>query len=234
MTGAHPVKAVTFDLFGTLLATRPWEEEVRLVQRIARARGLAVDPEAFLAATIQHVSARTATMRISRHLLAAGTRHALEAQGHPTEHGDAFAEALHALHAALPLFPDALPALDRVAPLPVAIISNATEEELQQILAATGLKARVQVAVSAERAGAWKPARAPFQLALRELGVRPEEALHVGDSLSDDVGGAKAAGMRAAWVNRNEKKREPGAPAPDGEGATLLEALAGLLPEPQA
>ncbi|MBI4201802.1 MAG: HAD family hydrolase, partial [Chloroflexi bacterium] len=56
--------------------------------------------------------------------------------------------------------------------------------------------------------------------------VKPEESLYVGDSQHDDVQGAKAVGMRAAWVNRNGVKLDPKYPAPDYEIKDLRELLA--------
>jgi putative hydrolase of the HAD superfamily len=50
------------------------------------------------------------------------------------------------------------------------------------------------IATSAE-AGEPKPSPAVFRLALERLGVRPERALHVGDSPADEAG-ARAAGLR--------------------------------------
>jgi FMN phosphatase YigB (HAD superfamily) len=44
-----------------------------------------------------------------------------------------------------------------------------------------------------------KPAPQLFQKVLDELGVQPEEAVMVGDSLRDDVAGSKALGMVAVW-----------------------------------
>ena len=44
-----------------------------------------------------------------------------------------------------------------------------------------------------------KPNRDPFDRALGALGVRPEEALYVGNSLEYDVAGAQNAGLSVAW-----------------------------------
>lgn len=41
-----------------------------------------------------------------------------------------------------------------------------------------------------------------FTRALEALGLAAHEVLHVGDSLTAHVAGAHAAGMRAAWINR--------------------------------
>jgi HAD superfamily hydrolase (TIGR01662 family) len=60
-----------------------------------------------------------------------------------------------------------------------------------------------------------KPAPQLFQKALDELGVRPHEAVMVGDSLRADVMGAKALGMTAIW-KRPPRPVEEDARLPDG------------------
>ena len=59
-------------------------------------------------------------------------------------------------------------------------------------------------------AGASKPDPAIFEYALELAGCSAARALHVGDSLEEDVNGARAAGIEAVWLNR------AGAPATDG------------------
>lgn len=49
-----------------------------------------------------------------------------------------------------------------------------------------------------------KPDPAPFETALDSLGVSADRALYVGNSLGDDVTGAHAAGLDAAWVRDGE------------------------------
>ncbi len=44
-----------------------------------------------------------------------------------------------------------------------------------------------------------KPQRQIFELALRHLEVEPDQAVFVGDSFHDDVGGARRAGMYSVW-----------------------------------
>jgi len=51
-----------------------------------------------------------------------------------------------------------------------------------------------------EDVGWRKPNRKIFQEAFRRLGVKTEEAVYVGDSPLEDVGGAAAAGMRTVFV----------------------------------
>jgi len=94
------------------------------------------------------------------------------------------------------LLPDAGSALQalRRRGLAVAVVSN-WDFGLPQQLSGLGL-AGVPVVTSAE-AGAPKPDPAVFRRALELLSVRPERALHIGDSDSDEQG-ARAAGMRFA------------------------------------
>jgi len=55
--------------------------------------------------------------------------------------------------------------------------------------------------VFSDEVGYCKPDPRVFEKALNELKVRPEEAVHVGDLLRTDVAGAKGIGMKAVWVS---------------------------------
>ena len=57
--------------------------------------------------------------------------------------------------------------------------------------------------VSSGSHGKVKPSPTIFRAALELLGVEPEEAAMVGDSLTDDVEGARALGMRAFLLDRD-------------------------------
>jgi putative hydrolase of the HAD superfamily len=62
--------------------------------------------------------------------------------------------------------------------------------------------------------GRRKPHPLIFNEALRRLGARPEEALFIGDSLSEDIAGAQSVGMDTAWVNRSGNAPREGAARP--------------------
>jgi HAD superfamily hydrolase (TIGR01549 family) len=51
-------------------------------------------------------------------------------------------------------------------------------------------------------AEAWKPYREIFKMSLAALGLKPEEAIYVGDSLFFDVHGAQQAGLRGVWIEQ--------------------------------
>lgn len=70
-----------------------------------------------------------------------------------------------------------------------------------------------------------KPAPAFFALPLAELGVSPGAALMVGDDIETDVGGALAAGLRAALVRTG--KFRPGVVAASGiEPTAVVDSIA--------
>ena len=56
--------------------------------------------------------------------------------------------------------------------------------------------------VTSAGAGARKPSPAIFEQALALAGVRPDEAIHVGDTLDEDVAGARAAGIEPVLIRR--------------------------------
>ena len=65
-----------------------------------------------------------------------------------------------------------------------------------------GLGGLLDGAVSSAVAGARKPDPAIFAPALELAGCGPDEALHVGDTLEEDVAGARAAGIRPLLIDR--------------------------------
>lgn len=82
-----------------------------------------------------------------------------------------------------------------------------------------------------------KPSSKMFEVVLQALEVAPDEAIFVGDSLREDVAGAKAAGIRTLHYCPTGKP-EAGGPEPDGrvkklgEVAKFIEDWAGPLETP--
>lgn len=119
------------------------------------------------------------------------------------------------------LYADALPALQRIAARwPVASLTNGNAD-LQRI----GIHTHFAHHVCARDTGAAKPDARIFHAAAAQLGVAPGEVLHVGDDPAMDVAGARAAGMRVAWINR---ERRPW-PAPLGAPPELDAADLGVV-----
>ncbi|HEU0024693.1 MAG TPA: HAD-IA family hydrolase [Thermoleophilaceae bacterium] len=101
-------------------------------------------------------------------------------------------------------FPDAPPALRelRGAGHALIVVSN-WDCSLPEWLRPAGVLDLVDAVVSSAAVGAAKPDPAPFRRALELAGVGPGHALHVGDSLENDVEGARAAGVRPVLLARD-------------------------------
>jgi HAD superfamily hydrolase (TIGR01662 family) len=100
------------------------------------------------------------------------------------------------------LFEDTLPALDalRAHGLRIALVSNG-QRDLEEFARHHGLD--VDACVGSLAHGRVKPHRSIFEAALAALDASPSEAAMVGDSLADDIEGARALGMRAILVDRD-------------------------------
>ncbi len=100
-------------------------------------------------------------------------------------------------------YPDAEPALRecRARGLRLVVVSN-WDVSLHGVLENVGLSPRLDAILTAAEAGVRKPEAAIFARALRLAGVSAGEAIHVGDSLAEDVAGARAAGIEPVLVSR--------------------------------
>lgn len=118
------------------------------------------------------------------------------------------------------LYPDALPALERIARrYPVASLTNGNAD-----LERVGIRMHFAYHICARDTGVPKPHQRIFHAAADLLSVAPENILHVGDDPELDVVGARDAGLRTAWINRR-RHPWPGAlgTAPDLDMADLNE-----------
>lgn len=85
--------------------------------------------------------------------------------------------------------------------------------------------------VTAQRVRSYKPGPAHFEEALRRMGLRPDEVLHIAESRFHDVAPARRLGIRTVWVNRKGGGPSASGPSdarPDLEAGTLT-GLLGLL-----
>ncbi|MEN3310818.1 MAG: hypothetical protein V7645_147 [Actinomycetota bacterium] len=102
------------------------------------------------------------------------------------------------------LFEDVLPVLEelRRAGLRIAVVSNGIRD-LTVFVAHHRLD--VDAIVDSRSHGRVKPHPTIFQAALAALAVAPEDAVMVGDSVEEDIEGARAIGMRAILLDREDR-----------------------------
>ena len=102
------------------------------------------------------------------------------------------------------LFEDALPVLEelRAAELRLGLVSNGIRD-LNEFVAHHRLD--VDAIVGSRAHGYVKPHPTIFQSALQQLGVDAPAAVMVGDSLEEDIAGARALGMRAILIDRENR-----------------------------
>lgn len=106
----------------------------------------------------------------------------------------------------LPPFPEAAPALEtlRAAGHRCVAFSNGTPAGLQALLAYANLAEHLDDVLSVEQVGTYKPAPAVYAYLVEQGGVDPDATWLVSGN-SWDVIGARAAGLRAAWVQRDAR-----------------------------
>jgi putative hydrolase of the HAD superfamily len=95
---------------------------------------------------------------------------------------------------------------------------------IRRILDGYGVLHYFDVTVFSDEVGYCKPNDIVFRNALEVLGVEPGEALHVGDLVKSDIVGAKRVGMRTAWLKTGEQEYAPG-DAPDYVITSLTELI---------
>ncbi len=65
---------------------------------------------------------------------------------------------------------------------------------------------KVNRVITSEDAKSYKPRPEIFKLALEKLGLKVEDVLLVGDSITSDIIGSQKFGMKAAWINRKNRE----------------------------
>ena len=104
------------------------------------------------------------------------------------------------------LLPNALETVRKIAErLPVAIVTNGITSIQRSRLALSPLREYVTEVVISEEVGLSKPRPGIFLAALDRLGVKPRDALMVGDGVNSDIRGANNAGIDACWYNPSGK-----------------------------
>lgn len=115
--------------------------------------------------------------------------------------------ALLSKYRQLPAYPDVAGALDELASrgFTIAACSNGTESSVRGLLDNAGVIARFSKIVSVDAIRTFKPDPAVYEHLLGELRAR-RDVVWLISSNPFDVIGAKACGLRTAWVQRDVKR----------------------------
>ena len=141
------------------------------------------------------------------------------AAGYGTDFIDDAFSVFDAIRNDVDIFPEVIPALEALGEQFRLIAVTNGNANLESI----GIRHLFDDVVTAAMAGAAKPAPAVFDLAVQVGGASKAETLHVGDHPLYDVDGARAAGLRTAWVNRTESLWPDEYAAPELEVAHIGE-----------
>ena len=194
MTSASADRVVVFDVMGTLFDLEP-----------ARRQLVALGaPPAALEAWFQRILHEAATVTIVdayrpfKELAASALKTTLSQLGldaDRTEPLDALAE--------LDPYPDAASALEQLqgAGVRVVALTNGAADSTGKLLERGGLSPFVEAILSCDEVQRFKPHPAPYRLALQRFGSPATMVAAHGW----DVVGARAAGLDAIWIDREER-----------------------------
>lgn len=133
------------------------------------------------------------------------------------------AEALESRWTELAPWEGVAEVLDRLrATHKLGVVTNCSERLGR--LAVERLGVPMDVTVTSERAGYYKPDPRPYRLALQELGAPPARTLFVAGS-GYDLFGTSAVGLDTFWHNRAGLALPANAPAPLREARDILPVL---------
>ncbi|MEK5475731.1 HAD family hydrolase [Paenibacillus sp. FSL R5-0407] len=102
------------------------------------------------------------------------------------------------------IYEDTIPFLQFLQETPVYILSNIDTEDIKEAIAYHEL--RVTGVITSEDVRAYKPRPELFEEGLRRSGLSAKDVIHIGDSLSSDVEGARKLGIATVWLNRLNKR----------------------------
>ena len=213
------IKAVFFDLYFTLIRYDPPQEE--LEANALKEFGIDTDPDVFGKPmvianefVVQEIARRPLSKRSKEEtiaLYAEFQRIVLKEAGiEPDEKlVPAMSGKMQQFKTKLVLFDDVVPTLKELKRrgLILGLISN-VERDLTPTMTELGLPSWLDIVVTSLEAGFSKPQPEIFREAMRRAGVRPSQAVYVGDQHQIDCVGAERAGMKGILLDRGGYSQE--------------------------
>jgi putative hydrolase of the HAD superfamily len=196
------IRAVTFDVGGTLMA--PWPSVGHVYARVATAHiGFRADPERI---TRQFVNAwrGRGEFDYSREGWFDLVRHSFRGIAEVSETLFTALYDSFSTHDAWRVYEDVVPCFEALAirNIRLAVISN-WDTRLKPTLKSVGLHDYFEVITVSGEHGHNKPAPEIFETTANALNLEPGEILHVGDSHREDYLGALNAGFHALHLDRD-------------------------------
>lgn len=201
---AMPIRAILFDVYGTLLDVHS------AIARAGKELGANGDSVSRLWRQKQLEYTWVWSLRGTYHSFQALTEsaldHALAVHG---VHSDALRERLLVAYRQLDAFPEAAPAMAalRQHGLRLAALSNGDPDMLQAGLQSAGLRDGLDAVLSVAPLRIYKPNVQVYELGRSWAAARPEEIAFVSAN-AWDAGGAAAFGFRTFWINRTGQPAE--------------------------
>jgi len=120
------------------------------------------------------------------------------------EHSRDDIEDLLAVRAMPTLFPDVVESLNAMrGRYTLSVLSNGDLSVLERIVSTLDIP--VHRTISVEQAGCYKPDLRGFNTALERMRCDKEQWLHIGESLYHDIGPANRMDIASVWVNRPDR-----------------------------
>ncbi|MFZ5491246.1 MAG: HAD family hydrolase [Pseudomonadota bacterium] len=220
-----PILAITFDLDDTLWAIDPVIERAERLMHAWLAEHYPRLPQRYSPADLRALRDELLGSRPElAHDLGALRRESLALAAEHCGYGREAAEGAFAVmwqaRNEVELFADVLPVLGALSPrFTLGGLTNGNADIVR-----IGLDGLLRFCVTARETGVAKPHPAIFAAACGAARIAAHQVLHVGDDPERDVHGARAAGMRTVWVNRDDKPW-PGGPPADAEVRDLHDLL---------
>jgi putative hydrolase of the HAD superfamily len=203
------VRAVLLDAMGTLIELEP--PAPRLQAELRERAGLAITEAEAQSAMLEEIAFYRAHHRQGRDRAslfalrresARALRDALPEDGRELPLGLVTEALLGALR--FRPYPEVPPTLERLRDDGVrrVVVSN-WDVSLHAVLHRIGLTRLLSGAITSAELGAAKPSPGPFRHALTIAGVPARDAVMVGNSLAEDVTGARAAGVEPVLLVRD-------------------------------
>jgi len=205
------IKAILFDLGGTLVQTSPIPE---IFQKILQAHGVDRSTEEIEKAR------KTAEKQADIEMLPtlgdkfwfiwnAQVLEQLEIHNNVSLLAKRISE-LGWHYAKVELYPDVEKTLKllKQSGFKIGLITNGLESDVREILPRVELMGFFDIEIASNTVGKMKPSKEVFLHALEKLDVLPHEAIFVGDTIEYDYKGAKECGLKALLIDREDNVKE--------------------------